>query len=54
LATAREELAARAEFDVTVVNDDLNQVVRRLVSLLVGAPGGGAACLSHSNPRRSS
>jgi guanylate kinase len=54
LATAREELAARAEFDVTVVNDDLNQVVQRLVSLLVGAPGGGAACLSHSNPRRSS
>jgi len=54
LATAREELAASAEFDVTVVNDDLNQVVQRLVSLLVGAPGGGAACLSHSNPRRSS
>jgi guanylate kinase len=38
LATAREELAARAEFDVTVVNDDLNRVVPRLVSLMSGAP----------------
>ena len=45
LATAREELAAHTEFDVTVVNDDLNRVVRRLVSLLVGAPAGGTACL---------
>jgi guanylate kinase len=43
LATAREELAARSEFDVVVVNDDLNRVVQQLVSLVVGAPGGGAA-----------
>jgi guanylate kinase len=43
LATARDELAARAEFDITVVNDDINRVVPRLVSLLVGAPDGGTA-----------
>jgi guanylate kinase len=38
LATAREELAAQDRFDVTIVNDDLTAVVRRLVSLLVGEP----------------
>lgn len=43
LATARDELAASSEFDITVVNDDINRVVPRLVSLLVGAPGGGTA-----------
>jgi guanylate kinase len=43
LATARQELAARSEFDVVVVNDDLNRVVQQLVSLFLGAPGGGAA-----------
>jgi guanylate kinase len=37
LETAREELAARAEFDVAMVNDDLQLVVARLVELLVGA-----------------
>ncbi|MGH3586282.1 MAG: guanylate kinase [Pseudonocardia sp.] len=37
LETAREELAARGEFDVTVVNDDLQDVVAQLVELLVGA-----------------
>jgi len=36
LDTARAELAARAEFDVAVVNDDLQAVVDRLVELLVG------------------
>lgn len=36
LATAREELAARDEFDVTVVNADLRLVVDELVSLVVG------------------
>jgi guanylate kinase len=36
LDTAREELAARSEFDVAVVNDDLQVVVGRLVELLVG------------------
>lgn len=36
LVTAREELAARDEFDVAVVNDDLHAVVERLVALLVG------------------
>ena len=43
LATARDELAASSEFNITVVNDDINRVVPRLVSLLVGAPGGGTA-----------
>jgi guanylate kinase len=43
LDTAREELAASGEFDVSVVNDDPRRVARRLVSLLVGAPDGGAA-----------
>jgi guanylate kinase len=38
LETAREELASRHEFDVVVVNDDLQAVVARLVELLVG-PG---------------
>jgi guanylate kinase len=36
LRTAREEMAARDEFDVVVVNDDLQSVVSRLVELLVG------------------
>jgi guanylate kinase len=43
LATARDELAASSEFNITVVNDDINRVVPRLVSLLVGAPGAGTA-----------
>jgi guanylate kinase len=36
LATAREELAARDEFDVALVNDDVRSVAHRLVELLVG------------------
>ncbi len=36
LETAREEMAARDEFDVAVVNDDVQVVVARLVELLVG------------------
>jgi guanylate kinase len=36
LETAREELASSGEFDVTVVNDDVQVVVGRLVDLLVG------------------
>ena len=36
LETAREEMAARDEFDVAVVNDDVQVVVDRLVELLVG------------------
>jgi guanylate kinase len=38
LRTAQEEMAARDEFDVVVINDDLRTVVGRLVDLLVG-PG---------------
>jgi len=33
LATARVELAAQSEFDVVLVNDDLEDVCRRLVAL---------------------
>jgi guanylate kinase len=36
LETARDEMAARDEFDVAVVNDDVQVVVARLVELLVG------------------
>lgn len=38
LATAREELAASREFDVTVVNHDIGETARRLVELSVGPP----------------
>jgi guanylate kinase len=37
LETAREELDACGEFDVTLVNHELQDVVARLVELLVGA-----------------
>lgn len=36
LATAREELEARREFDVTVVNHDVRESARRLVELSIG------------------
>jgi guanylate kinase len=39
LETAHEELAARGEFDVVLVNDDLQLVAARLVELLVGRAG---------------
>lgn len=45
LHTAEEEMAARDEFDVVVVNDDVERAARQLVSLLVGVPpdtGSGA------------
>jgi guanylate kinase len=38
LQTAQEEMASRHEFDVVVVNDDVQAVVARLVELVVG-PG---------------
>jgi len=38
LETAQEEMASRREFDIVVVNDDLQAVVARLVELMVG-PG---------------
>ena len=38
LQTAREEMAARAEFDVTVISDDPRAVAARLVELLVATP----------------
>ena len=36
LETAREELAARSEFDATVVNADLRSATDELVRLVVG------------------
>ena len=39
LATAREELAAEAEFDHTIVNDDVRRAAQELVALMVAAPG---------------
>jgi guanylate kinase len=39
LETAREELAARSEFDVQLVNDDVTDVAARLVDLLIGRAG---------------
>ena len=39
LATARLELAAEAEFDATIVNDDVPRAARELVALMVSEPG---------------
>jgi guanylate kinase len=39
LATARLELAAEAEFDVTIVNTEIHQAAEELVTLMVGRPG---------------
>ena len=36
LVTAKEELASADEFDVRIVNDDVQAVVKQLVDLLVG------------------
>ncbi|MHA6782555.1 guanylate kinase [Pseudonocardia saturnea] len=38
LETAREEMAARHEFDVTVISDEPRAVAARLVELLVATP----------------
>jgi guanylate kinase len=38
LATARQELAAEAEFDVTIVNTDIGTVCQELVALLGSSP----------------
>lgn len=38
LATAEEELAARPEFDVEVVNDDVGRAAKDLLTLIVGTP----------------
>ncbi|SDP57864.1 guanylate kinase [Actinopolyspora xinjiangensis] len=40
LETARAELAARSEFDATVVNADVRKAVDELVRLIVGPPAG--------------
>ena len=38
LQTAKEELAARSEFDVEVVNDDVHRAAEDLLTLIVGTP----------------
>ncbi len=38
LATARLELAAEAEFDVTIVNTEIHDAAEELVALMVGRP----------------
>jgi guanylate kinase len=43
LQTATEELAARSEFDVALVNDDVQAVAAKLVELLVGPAVAGAS-----------
>lgn len=54
LQTAREELAARDEFDLVVVNEDVSAVVSRLVDLLVGPDAARAAGeRAHDEGRRS-
>jgi guanylate kinase len=52
LATAREELAARTEFDVALVNDDVQAVAAELVELLVG-PGAAEAPATRSSSQES-
>jgi guanylate kinase len=39
LATARLELAAEEEFDVTVVNTEIHAAAEELVALMIGRPG---------------
>lgn len=46
LETAREELAARSEFDVELVNHDVGDVAARLVDLLVGRARPGSTSLT--------
>ncbi|HEX7660841.1 MAG TPA: guanylate kinase [Pseudonocardiaceae bacterium] len=38
LRTAREELAARDEFDVEIINDDVQHAAEDLLTLIVGSP----------------
>jgi guanylate kinase len=42
LATARVELAAEPEFDVTIVNDDVRRATDQLVSVMGLTVGGNA------------
>jgi len=50
LETARIELAARDEFDTTIVNDDLQRACDELVSLLVGRQIDPADCADAGRP----
>lgn len=46
LETARVELAAEAEFDVTVVNTEIHDAAEELVALMVGRPGPSRVCVA--------
>lgn len=50
LQTAREEMAARDEFDVVLVNAELRAVVDELVELAVGCAGPSGCASSRSSP----
>ncbi len=52
LRTAVEEMAAQDEFDVVVVNDDVQSAVGRLVDLVSGTPASddGRADPGHAAP----
>ena len=50
LQTAREEMAARDEFDVVLVNAELRAVVDELVELAVGRAGPSGCASSRSSP----
>jgi guanylate kinase len=54
LRTATEELAARDEFDVALVNDDVSKVAAALVELLVGPGDAAQAPAVRSSPQESS
>lgn len=41
LETAREELAAEAEFDVTIVNHEVHDAAEELVALMIASPPAG-------------
>jgi guanylate kinase len=51
LATATEELAARDEFDVSLVNDDVEAVAAQLVDLLVGSDDALQARAARPSPQ---
>ncbi|TDQ01183.1 guanylate kinase [Labedaea rhizosphaerae] len=48
LAVAKEELAAEDEFDVVVVNDDLNRAARELLTLVVGTASSSLNVQEHT------
>ncbi len=49
LQTAREELAAEAEFDVTIVNREVHDAAEELVSLMTAPPATGSGAPTIDN-----